>query len=90
MVVVPAAIPVTTPVDALIVAADGLLLIHVPPPPEVGLVKVMVEPGHTEPAPTMAPGDWHNTVMTTWPLPVAPEYPCVCTIAVTTELGVAG
>jgi hypothetical protein len=44
-VVVPAVIPVTTPVDAPMVPIDVLLLVHVPP--VVGLVSVMLPDWHT-------------------------------------------
>lgn len=52
MFVVPTATPVTTPVDALMVATDGLLLTQVPP----GAIFVSVElpPTHTVVVPPMA------------------------------------
>ncbi len=45
--------PVITPVDEPIVATDGLLLVHVPPPE---LVTVLVDPTHTEETPVIAAG----------------------------------
>lgn len=44
IIAVPAAIPVTTPVDEPIVATEGVLLVHVPPPGV--LESVVVFPAH--------------------------------------------
>jgi hypothetical protein len=54
MVAAPAAIPVTTPVPAPIVAFAVLLLLHAPPP--VASFKVVVEETQTVDAPVMAAG----------------------------------
>jgi hypothetical protein len=51
--VVPAATPVTTPVEEPIVAADVLLLTHVPP---AAFVKVVVAPAQIEVVPVIAAG----------------------------------
>ena len=53
MVVVPGPTPVSTPVKVLIVAADKLLLVHVPPPASD---KVNEPPTHVELPPVIAPG----------------------------------
>ena len=53
MLVVPEATADTTPVDEPIVAADGLLLVHVPAPAE--LVSVVVAPAHSAFAPLIVP-----------------------------------
>ena len=52
MVVLPAATPVTTPVDALTVAVAVLLDVHTPE--AVALVKVVVDPAHALVVPVMA------------------------------------
>jgi hypothetical protein len=49
----PAATPVTIPVEAPIVATSVLLLLHVPPPV---LVSVVLKPEQTEDAPVIADG----------------------------------
>jgi hypothetical protein len=54
MIVVPAAIPDTTPVVPPIVATDVLLLDQLPTPP--GLESVVVAPIHTVEAPVIAAG----------------------------------
>lgn len=54
MIDVPAIIPVTSPVDGLIVATDVLELVHVPPP--VTLLRDVVRPTHTEFAPVIGSG----------------------------------
>ena len=53
MVVLPAATPVTTPVDELTVAAVVLLLLQVPP--LILLERVVVEPVQTKVVPLMVP-----------------------------------
>jgi len=55
IVAVPPEIPVTTPVEELIVATPGEPLIHVPPP-SVGLLNIIVAPGQTGVAPVVAAG----------------------------------
>ena len=54
MLVVPAATPVTMPVEAPTEAMPGAALVHVPP--DTGSVSVNVEPTQMLPAPTMAVG----------------------------------
>jgi hypothetical protein len=54
MVAVPADIPVTMPVAMPAAATDTLLLLHAPP--EVALVKMVVEPVHTVSIPAIAAG----------------------------------
>jgi len=54
MVVVPGATPVTLPVNALIVAAAVLLLVHVPPPASD---KGVLDPTHALLLPDMAAGN---------------------------------
>ena len=54
MIVVPAAIPVTTPA-ALTAAIDGDPELQVPPGVPVGSPSAMVAPVHTVPAPVMVP-----------------------------------
>src|SRR6185312_16400144 len=54
IVVVPAATPVTRPVDAFTVAAAGLLLIQVPPTLPV-LVRLIAKPAHTVGPPVIVP-----------------------------------
>ena len=51
MVVVPPETPVTTPVEAVTVATELLLVVHVPP--VVALLNVMLLPWHTEAGPVM-------------------------------------
>jgi hypothetical protein len=60
MIVVPAAIPVTTP-DAEIEAVAALLLVHVPPPGV--LPRLVVYPTHTLAAPTIAVGLWLTVIV---------------------------
>ncbi len=71
MVEVPAATPVTTPVDELTVAAAGLLLLHVPLPVPL-LVNVVDEPAHTAAAPLMTPALARAFTVISW---VALEVP---------------
>jgi hypothetical protein len=54
MVAVPADTPVTIPVDEPTVATRSLLLIHVPP--DIALLKVVVNPVQTPLVPVMAGG----------------------------------
>jgi hypothetical protein len=54
MVVVPVAIPITTPVLLSIVATDVLVLLH--DPPEVALLRVAAEPTHIADGPVIAEG----------------------------------
>ena len=51
----PTPIPVNNPVEETIVAADKLLLLHVPP--KVTSVKVEVSPTHKADVPEMAAGN---------------------------------
>jgi hypothetical protein len=51
---VPVAIPPMSPVEALAVAIEVLLLLHVPP--DELLVKVVITPVHTVPLPDMVAG----------------------------------
>jgi hypothetical protein len=55
MVVVPASIPVTSPVTGPTLAIEVLPLLH--PPPVVVLDKVVVSPSHTLVVPVIAAGD---------------------------------
>jgi len=54
MVVLPCAMPVTTPVVGSTVATPGVLLVHVPPASPLAL-KLMVEPAHTDDKPLTVP-----------------------------------
>lgn len=54
MVVVPADMPVATPVEDPMVATDGVLLVHVPP--EGAPNSEVTAPVHTEAMPTIADG----------------------------------
>jgi hypothetical protein len=54
MVELPAATPVTTPVEGFTVAAAVLLLLHVPPPVPF-VLKVVDEPAHTDGALLIVP-----------------------------------
>jgi hypothetical protein len=56
IVVVPGATPVTTPVPALTVATDVLLLVH-ETAVAVALLRFVVEPGHMASVPVIADGD---------------------------------
>lgn len=67
MVVLPRAIPVTTP-ELLIVATEGLLLLQVPP--DVASASVMVLPIHTLPGPVIAATAFTETALVTKQLPV--------------------
>ena len=53
MVVFPTATPVTIPVFGSIVATEFVLLLQVPP--DISLLRLMVDPMHTEVAPLMVP-----------------------------------
>ena len=54
--VVPAVIPVTIPLTGSTVPTGGLLLLHVPAPPDaVASVNVMVKPVHTVVGPLITP-----------------------------------
>ena len=63
MVVVPAAIPVTTPPDETVPTAV-LVLVNVPPPVPLA-VSVVVAPTHTVAVPLMVPGVANGLTVTT-------------------------
>jgi hypothetical protein len=82
---VPADNPVTTPVEGFTDIVE-LGLFHVPVVPV--LENVIVCPVHKVVVPpVLGAGSLHNVVMITFPFPLAPEYPWVCTIAVMRAVG---
>jgi hypothetical protein len=79
MVLVPAVTPVITPA-VLMVATDGVLLLHVPP--VVVLLTVVVSPAHTCSVPVMAAGSGFTVTVAVRIQPVPSEYVIVAVAAV--------
>jgi hypothetical protein len=73
MVTLPAATPLTTPVDGLIVAINGLLLVH--SPPVARLVIVVLAPAQTLDAPTIVPAFGALPTVTLAVVVAAPQLP---------------
>lgn len=71
MAVVPAATPITSPVEEM-VAAPGVLLVHTPP--VVASVNVIVEPTHTLDAPEIAAGTGLTVTKNVFAQPVPSVY----------------
>ena len=79
MVVVPAVTPVIMPA-VLMVATDGVLLLHVPP--MVVLLTVVVSPAHTCSVPVMVAGSGFTVTVAVRIQPVPSEYVIVAVAAV--------